>query len=52
MLRQILHDWDDSQSLLILRNVREAIGGAKAHLVIVEVICILSLSSANLPVHH
>src|SRR5262249_28867669 len=35
LLRHIIHDWDDEQSLRILRNCRRAVGG-QARLLIVE----------------
>ena len=37
LMRQILHDWNDQDAELILRNVRQAMGGARATLAIVEV---------------
>ena len=37
LMRQILHDWNDQDARLILRNVRQAMGGARATLAIVEV---------------
>ena len=50
MLRMIFHDWDDKHSLLIMRHIQEAIGTAKAHLVIVEVILTALSPSPNLNV--
>lgn len=37
VMRLILHDWNDSDSVTILSNVRRAMGGADARLLIVEV---------------
>ena len=37
LLRLILHDWSDEDSIAILSSVRHAIGKAKARLLIVEV---------------
>ena len=36
LLRLILHDWSDEDSIAILSSVRHAIGKAKARLLIVE----------------
>ena len=36
-MRTILHDWSDSSSITILRNLRTAFGTASATLAIVEV---------------
>ena len=38
LLRLILHDWTDADSIVILSNIRAAIGTAKARLVIAEVL--------------
>jgi len=37
MMRLILHDWNDKDSVAILSSVRQAMGSAKATLLIVEV---------------
>jgi len=37
LMRNILHDWTDAQSIQILRNLRTAFGTAAATLAIVEV---------------
>lgn len=37
MMRLILHDWHDMDSVAILSSVRQAMGSAKATLLIVEV---------------
>jgi hypothetical protein len=37
MMRLILHDWNDKDSIAILSSIRRAIGTAKAKLFIVEV---------------
>ncbi len=37
MMRLILHDWDDKDSIAILSSIRQAMGSAKARLLIVEV---------------
>ncbi|EIE23146.1 hypothetical protein COCSUDRAFT_66185 [Coccomyxa subellipsoidea C-169] len=36
MMRLILHDWDDKDSIAILSSIRQAMGSAKARLLIVE----------------
>lgn len=38
VLRLILHDWMDADSVVILSNIRAAIGAAKARVVIAEVL--------------
>ncbi len=40
LLRLILHDWNNEDSIAILSSIRQAMGNAKAKLLIVEV-CIL-----------
>ena len=42
LLRLILHDWNNEDSIAILSSIRQAMGNAKAKLLIVEV-CILIL---------
>ena len=37
MMRQILHDWPDAETLEILRSVRVAMGGSACTLALVEV---------------
>lgn len=37
VMRLILHDWDDSDCVRILSNLRRAMGSADARLLIVEV---------------
>lgn len=37
MMRLILHDWNDKDSIAILSSIQRAIGTAKAKLFIVEV---------------
>jgi hypothetical protein len=37
VLRLILHDWNDHDSITILSNIRKAMGSARTKLVIVEV---------------
>ena len=46
LLRLILHDWSDSDSIAILSSIRQAMGNAKTKLLIVEV-CIHSCSSCD-----
>ena len=41
MLRLILHDWNNEDSVAILSSIRQAMGNAKARLLIVEV-CLYS----------
>ena len=37
IMRLILHDWDDENSIAILSSIRRAMGTAKAKLLIIEV---------------
>ena len=41
LLRLILHDWNNEDSIAILSSIRQAMGTAKAKLLIVEV-CLFS----------
>ncbi len=38
IMRLILHDWDDKDSIAILSSIRHAMGTAKAKLLIIEVL--------------
>jgi hypothetical protein len=38
LLRHIIHDWDDAESMAILRNVRRALGKARGRLLVVETV--------------
>src|SRR6476660_6503259 len=38
LLRHIIHDWDDAESMAILRSVRRALGKARGRLLVVETV--------------
>lgn len=51
MLREILHDWDDNDSIKILRSVRNAIGSnvSNCKLLIVEACIANSMKATHTP---
>jgi hypothetical protein len=36
IMKHIIHDWDDERSVAILRNIRQALGGRRGRVILLE----------------